>query len=205
MGGPGKGLRAHTGCARGGGRAEGKARSAPYWLGLWTLIGWGAGRTGERSPGSPGVKAGVGRTPTMLARGTTGRLRGGAELRASRSDRALRSAVPGRGVKSEGFAGLRGGGEGGPLKSCAAPTGSCCCCSEVRRGPGSGLSRTVSTTWFTFQRADLETGAQRERGACPRSHSRFKTRSELGSGVLHCPWSPCPDRCGYKSFAEARP
>lgn len=46
------------------------------------------------------------------------------------------------------------------------------------------LSRTVRTTWFTFQRADLETEAQREHGACPRSHSRLQTRSELGSGAL---------------------
>lgn len=43
----GKGLRAQAGCARGGWWAEGKAPSAPDWLGYWTLIGRGAGKTEE--------------------------------------------------------------------------------------------------------------------------------------------------------------
>lgn len=43
----GKGLRAQADCARGGGWAEGKAPSAPDWLGYWTLIGRGAGKTEE--------------------------------------------------------------------------------------------------------------------------------------------------------------
>lgn len=57
------------------------------------MIGRGARRSGERSSGSPGVKAGVVRALKSPARGTTGRLLGGAELRASGSDRALRNAV----------------------------------------------------------------------------------------------------------------
>lgn len=72
---------------------------APDWLGCWTLIGQGAGRTEERSSGSPRGKAGGAGALERRAQGTTGRLRGGAGLHASGSDCALRRAVTRGGVR----------------------------------------------------------------------------------------------------------
>lgn len=116
--------------------------------------------------------SGVGRSCARVAR--TARY-GEPSLAAVYGKRAFRGPRRGRGRE--------------PLKSCAAPTGSCLH-GEVGLLPRSVRNRTMRTTWFTFQRADLQTEAQRESGACPRSHSPFQTRAELASGAPNCPWRP---------------